>query len=347
MSALTQLFNLVIVNPLLNILVFIYSLIGNYGVAILIFTVLIKLVTLPFSVQQQKSMRNQQAVQPELAALQKKYAKDKEKLAQEQMKLYKEKGINPLGGCLPMLIPWPIFIAFYQSVQSVMSAQPEQFMQLSQHVLPALASQLPVNIHFLWLNLAKPDPFYILPALAVITTWVQQKMMTMPSTDPQAQSMNQTMGLMMPLFMGWITLTFVSGLAIYWVTFNIVGIIQQYFITGWGELGKMLPDAVLKVLPGAVPVVKSVAVEPVKKGAPKARRPMTAGDESITAPARRRSVTASDDVVTAPARRRRAPSAADDAIDGADGNDGSQAAPGAATTLPSRKSRLKKPKDNE
>jgi len=118
---LTELWNMVIVNPLLNSLVFIYGLVGNYGVAILIFTVLIKLFTLPFSMQQQKAMKAQAAVQPELQALQKKHGKDKQRYQQEMMKLYKERGINPLGGCLPMLIPWPIFLAFYQSVSSVMS----------------------------------------------------------------------------------------------------------------------------------------------------------------------------------------------------------------------------------
>lgn len=258
---ITELWNSVIVNPLLNVLVFIYSVVGNYGVAILILTILIKLVTLPFSMQQMKSLKAQQQLAPEVQALQKKYAKDRERLAQEQMKLYKEKGINPLGGCLPMLIPWPLFVAFYQVVSSVMSTQPEQFMDLAHRLLPSLAAVVPVSERFLWLNLSRPDPIYILPLLSVVTTWVQQKMMaTASGTDAQAQSMNQTMGIMMPLFMGWITLTFASGLALYWVMFNVVGIIQQYFTTGWGELGKRLPDSILKVLPGPVPVQKTAPV---------------------------------------------------------------------------------------
>jgi YidC/Oxa1 family membrane protein insertase len=258
----TDLWNLAIVNPMMNILVFIYSLVGNYGVAIIILTILLKLVTLPFSLQQTKSMKKQAEVAPELQALQKKYAKDKEKLSQEQMKLYKERGINPLGGCLPMLIPWPLFVAFYQSVNTVMSTQPEQFLELSKHLLPALAPVVPVGVQFLWLNLTKPDPLYILPALAVITTWLQQKMMAgmQAGGDGQAQSMNQTMSFMMPLFMGYITLSFASGLAIYWVLFNIIAIIQQYFIAGWGDLGKMLPPWFLKIFPGPKLAVATVAV---------------------------------------------------------------------------------------
>jgi len=286
---LTALWNLIIVNPLLNLLVFIYSIVGNYGVAILLFTVFIKVVTLPFSMQQQKAMKKQAAVAPELEVLKKKYGKDQQKYQQEMMKIYKERGINPLGGCLPMLIPWPIFVAFYQSVQSVMSTQPESFMQLSQHIMPALASQVPVRETFLWLNLARPDPLYILPVLAVATTWLQQKMMAMPSTDAQAQSMNQTMGIFMPLFMGYITMSFASGLAIYWVAFNIVGIIQQYFVTGWGELRKYIPAPILVKFPGPVPVaVAATSGQPAAKSLTRPRR--SVAEDAGSRPARRRSV---------------------------------------------------------
>ena len=268
---LTDVWNLLIVNPMVNILVFIYSVVGNYGVAILIFTVLIKLVTLPFTMQQQKAMRAQAGVAPKMEAIKKKYAKDPQKLQQAQLELYKTEGINPLSGCLPMLIPWPLFVAFYQSVQSVMTAQPEQFLQLSQHILPALANRVPVNEVFLWLNLSRPDPLFILPVLAGVTTWVQQQMMQMPSADAQSKSMNQTMGIFMPIFMGYITWSFASGLAVYWVAFNIIGIIQQYFITGWGELGKKLPAAILKVLPGPKNMQVAIAA-PVVEPEPKASK---------------------------------------------------------------------------
>jgi hypothetical protein len=227
-----------------------------------------------------------------------------------------------------MLIPWPLFVAFYQSVSSLMATQPEQFMSLSQHLLPALAKYVPVGEQFLWLNLARPDPLYILPLLAVVTTWIQQKMMVMSSTDPQAQSMNQTMGLMMPLFMGWITLSFAAGLAIYWVTFNIVGIIQQYFTTGWGELGKMIPDPILRVLPGPVPVQKTNP--PAPAAAPKrvARARLTTleiGDEGQPKKTTRRSASTAN-------------GNADEQTE--------QAAPSSATSLPSRKS-TRKPKTSK
>jgi hypothetical protein len=150
-------------------------------------------------------------------------------------------------------------------------------MQLSQHILPALAKHVPVNEVFLWLNLSRPDPLFILPVLAGVTTWIQQQMMQMPSSDAQSQSRNKTMGIFMPIFMGYITWSFASGLAVYWVAFNIIGIIQQYFITGWGELGKKLPAAVLKVLPGPknMPVVlPAPVVEPEAKANKRPSRDM-------------------------------------------------------------------------
>jgi YidC/Oxa1 family membrane protein insertase len=356
---LTDLWNLAIVNPMMNILVFIYSVVGNYGIAIIILTILLKLVTLPFSLQQTRSMKKQAELQPELQALQKKHGKDKEKLSQEQMKLYKERGINPLGGCLPMLIPWPLFLAFYQSVNTVMSTQPEQFLELSKHLLPALAASVPVGVQFLWLNLTKPDPLYILPALAVVTTWMQQKMTSgmQPGGDGQGAQMNQTMQLMMPLFMGYITLSFASGLAIYWVLFNVISIIQQYFVTGWGDLGKMLPAWFLKILPGPK-MAASVAVAAAassKSGATKSTSSKTtasvaSSSKSSSAAASKgqlsgprkpsrehRATILDDDAYSGTVSTRRRSSAVDPGPDAALSSDGQS-----ATALPAKKSRQKK-----
>jgi len=238
--------NTFVFDPMVNTLLYIYVVIKNYGLAIILFTLLVRLVTLPFYWQQQKAMKKQQDFMKskEWTETQKKYAKDKEKLAQEQMRLYREHGINPLGGCLPALIPWPVMIGLYQSITMVMGAQPEQLMDLAKHLysfLPALAAAIPVQPDFLGLNLAgMPDMAapvtLIVPALVLGSTWVQQKMMVMPSADPQAAQMNQSMQLMMPIFIGYISLSFPIGLSLYWIVFNIVGIIQQYFTSGWGNL---------------------------------------------------------------------------------------------------------------
>jgi YidC/Oxa1 family membrane protein insertase len=176
--------------------------------------------------------------------MQKKYAKDKERLSQEQMKLYREAGVNPLGGCLPALIPWPVMIALYQAVTMVMGVQPEQLMQLAKHLYPfapALAEAVPVRSDFFGLNLAaNPDlanpVTMIIPALVLLSTWVQQKMTPTPAADPSMQQTNQSMQMMMTVMIGMFSLQFPMGLSLYWIVFSVAGIIQQYFQTGWGNL---------------------------------------------------------------------------------------------------------------
>ncbi len=250
---LAPFWNTFVFDPMVNMLLFIYVIIRNYGVAIILFTLVIRLLTLPFYATQQKAMKKQQALMQskEWQEIQKKYAKDKEKLAQEQMRFYREAGVNPLGGCLPALIPWPILIGLYQSITMVMGAQPEQLMELSKHlynVSPELAKAVPVNPFFLGLNLAATPDFsapltLVIPALVLASTWVQQKMMTVPSADSQTAQMNQSMQLMMPLFIGYISLSFPIGLSLYWIVFNVVGIVQQYLQSGWGNLFKRPPLA--------------------------------------------------------------------------------------------------------
>jgi YidC/Oxa1 family membrane protein insertase len=256
MEFLTPLWNNVVINPMANLLLWIYtslaqfSIPGAYGIAIIAFTLLVRAVTLPFYAQQQKAMKKQQALMQgeEWKAIQKKYAKDREKLSQEQMKMYQKAGVNPLGGCLPALIPWPIMIGLYQSITTVMGAQPEQLMELSKHIyqfLPALAAAVPVQSDFLGMNLAgMPTGIgYVVPALVLVSTWVQQRMMVMPSADPQSAQMNQSMMVMMPLFIGYISLSFPVGLSLYWIVFNVVGIVQQYLTNGWGNLFQGTPWA--------------------------------------------------------------------------------------------------------
>ncbi|MGC8826264.1 MAG: YidC/Oxa1 family membrane protein insertase [Anaerolineae bacterium] len=223
--------------PMLNGLLLLYGALGqNFAAAIAVFTIIIRLLTLPLSLPQQRSAKKMQELQPKLQELQKKYKDDKEKLAQAQMELYREAGVNPLGGCLPLLIQFPIWIGLYQSIAQTLAAGPLQLLNLSNNIyksLPWLSSLVPVRNTFLWLDLGKPDPLYILPVLVVATTWFQQKVMSAPSSDPQSASMNQSMQVMFPLMLGFFSLQFPSGLALYFVVSNIVGIVIQYFTPGW------------------------------------------------------------------------------------------------------------------
>ena len=224
-----------IIRPMLNALLFLYYYLGqNFIVAIAALTLLLRLITSPLQIKQVRSSRDMAAVQPRLAELQKKYAGDKEKLVAEQQKLYKEAGVSPLGGCLPTLIQFPIWISLYQSINSLLADTPLELMNLGKNVYASFAAVteiIPLQSHFWWLNLAKPDPSpFILPVLVAGTMWLQQKMMTRTtaSADPQQASMNQTMQLMMPLMFGYFTTQFSSGLAIYFVISNVIGIVVQW-----------------------------------------------------------------------------------------------------------------------
>jgi len=239
----SQLWNTLIFEPMLNVLLFLYSLLGqNFGLSIIVFTVLVRVLTLPINLKQMRSAKASQALQPQLQELQKKYKNDREKLAEEQMKLYREAGVNPLGCLVPTLIQLPIWIGLYQSILHALGDNPLQLFNLARHIylqFPILSSLIPLNSRFLWLNLGRPDPIYVLPFLTVATMWVQQKMMASPSTDPQQQAMGQTMELMMPMMFGFITLQAASGLGLYFVATNVFGIILQYFVSGWGSLGTL------------------------------------------------------------------------------------------------------------
>lgn len=237
---MSQLWNLLL-QAMVNSLLFLYNALGhNFALSIAVFTVLVRLLTLPFTLPAQRSAKVQQELQPELEKIRKKY-KDKEKQTQATMELYKEKGINPAMGCLPMLLQLPIMFAFYQSIVKALANTPLQMVSLGKFASASLSHLVPLGSRFLWLDLGYPDPYYVLPILVVATTWLQQKMSTTSSTDPQAASMAQSMQLTMPLMFGFITMSLASGLAVYFVISNLVGIVTQYFISGGGSLS-LLPQ---------------------------------------------------------------------------------------------------------
>ena len=223
-----------ILNPMLNALLVLYQLLfHNFTLTILVFTVLIRLVTYPLTAQQQRSTRKLAELQQSDSwkKMQEKFGKDKEKMAQEQMKLYKEAGVSPFGSCLPMLIQFPVLIGLYQAINLAMAASPVQLLDLSKHIygfLPNVARLIPLQNQFAWLNLGLPDPIFILPLLVVATTWLQSRVMTPPTAgqDAQAAQMSQSMAITMPLMIGYMSLQFPSGLSIYWVVSNIVSIVQ-------------------------------------------------------------------------------------------------------------------------
>ncbi len=229
-----------IINPMINVLLWIYSLLGNFGFAIILFTILVRLITHPLTVQQLKGTQKMQDMQSskQWQDIQKKYKDNKQKMQEEQMKLYKEMGVNPMSSCLPTLIQFPIIIGLYQAIIQALAVTPIQMISLSRHIYPFLdaAKLLPVNNRFLWMDLNQPERAVIfgigIPILAIIvvvTTFAQSRLMTPPPTpgeQNQTAQMTQAMNLYMPLLMGYLALTFASGLSLYFVASNVVTILQ-------------------------------------------------------------------------------------------------------------------------
>jgi len=244
----------IIINPFTNVLLFIYKLVGsNFGIAIILFTILIRLVTHPLMASQIKSSTKMQEMQgsKEWQDIQKKHKGDKEKLAQEQMRIYKELGVNPLASCLPTLIQIPIIFGLYQSIVRALAASPLQLLILARSIWPVddLANLVPLNSKFLWMNLGQPERVYafgvgipLLAILVAITTYVQTKVTMVAPANPNDQSamMNKMMALYMPLLLGYFALTFASGLAIYFIAGNLIGI-AQYALLGRVNWYALLP----------------------------------------------------------------------------------------------------------
>lgn len=243
-----------IIQPFVNVLLFIYSLVGNVGIAIILFTLLIRLVTHPLMVKQIKGAQAMQSLQTDkrYIEMQQKYKGNKEMLAQEQMKLYKELGINPFASCLPLLIQFPIIIGLYQSLQIAVVTSPVELLNLSKNLYPGflnLSNLIPLNSQFLWMEMGLPErlPVFgigipVLAILVVITTYMQSKLMATPNPDPKSQSsmMSGMMNIYMPFLMGWMAFTLSSGLALYFVVSNLIGI-GQYAMLGKVNWSNLIP----------------------------------------------------------------------------------------------------------
>ena len=198
----------------------IFKLVNNYGFAIIIFTLLMKLLLLPLNLKQTRSMKEMQAIQPELQKLQKKYKNNPEKLNIETMKLYKIYKISPMAGCLPLLLQLPIIYGLFGALRD-----PAQWVFVG---VDASA----VSSSFLWIpNMGQPDPWYILPILCVVLTFITQKfMMTFQKNgDPAVESSQKMMLYIMPIFIGFAAMGMPAGVALYWVFQNIFTFIQQFF----------------------------------------------------------------------------------------------------------------------
>ncbi len=222
---------------------------GSWGWAIVAFTIIVKVVTLPLTLRQLSSAKATQQLQPRMRELQEKYGKDRQKLFEEQQKLYREMGVNPMSGCLPLLIQLPVLWALTYSLYAVAAAgqlKEANFLWIPDLSFPSLEVGLSwINQSFQANDWAKLVIYFSLPLLMLVTTLLQSKMAQAPRTpgmaeDPQARMTNQMM-LFMPIAFTWFMLGLPSGVTLYWTVSNILGVIQQYFVSGWGGLSDWFP----------------------------------------------------------------------------------------------------------
>ncbi len=191
--------------PLFWVLKFFYKFLGNYGLAIILLTIIVRVPFIPIMHKSQKSMKKLQKIQPMMAELKEKYKKDSQKMQKEMMSLYKKHKVNPVSGCLPMFLQVPIFIALYNVLLKAIELRGAPFV--------------------LWItDLAAKDPYYVFPIVMGITMVIQQKM-TPSAMDPKQAKMM----MMMPIVFTFLFLTFPAGLVLYWLINNLIGIIQQYY----------------------------------------------------------------------------------------------------------------------
>ncbi len=202
-----------LLNPIKNVLeyvvIFLYeNITTNYGLVIILLTLIVRVILTPLTISQTRSMAKMQKLQPQLKEMQKKYKEDKQKLQQETMEFYKKNKVNPLAGCLPLILQMPVFFALFQVLR-----------EPSQKVLDIVGD----NFNFLWMNLNERDPYYILVIVMVATMFLSTKMTT---TDP---SQTKIMYIM-PVVFGFISWQFPAGILVYWVTTNIWSIGQQWIV---------------------------------------------------------------------------------------------------------------------
>ena len=206
-----------LVDFVVHVLNAIYSVVGNYGIAIIIVTILMRIIVFPLTLKQEKSMKKMRELQPELEKIKEKYKDDPQEYQRKTAELYRESGVNPLGGCLPLLIQMPIFVALYWAFSG---------------------NAIPADAKFLWFTLKQPDrlfmigkfAFNLLPILNVGVTYIQQKIMTSATGGQENNQQMQTMMYMLPLMMLFIFYNMPSGVTLYYLVSGALSLVQQYFI---------------------------------------------------------------------------------------------------------------------
>lgn len=242
MEIFADIWNLIFIRPMVNSLIILYIFLGSsFGLSIISFTVFIRLIMFPLSMRQTKQMKAMSLIQPKIKAIQEKYKDDRQRISKETMSIYKQQGINPVGCLGPLIIQMPIFIGLYQALYITLPSSPENLTQLYDSIygfIPIINQAIPIDGKFLWLNLetivGSADLYTKIsfPILVAASTFLMQKTTATPAMDDRQKSTNRMMLWFMPLLLGYFTLSFPSGLALYWLISNVIGTIIQLLITG-------------------------------------------------------------------------------------------------------------------
>jgi YidC/Oxa1 family membrane protein insertase len=235
MGFIGEFFNLFLIDPMTNLFVMFTSLTGNAGYGVILLTLFIRFITFPLTLRQMHTGRMMALIGPRMQEINKKY-KDPRRRSEESMKLYREAGINPLGCFSGMLLQFPILIALYQVFSVAVGETPEALIKVSNRLYDwsLLREGMPLPADFLWLHLGRPDDLLIIPILVAATTYILQKMTVMPTTDERMRAQTSMMNLLMPFMFGYIALSLPSGLGLYYVLANLIGMVMQYAYVGGG-----------------------------------------------------------------------------------------------------------------
>ncbi|PKB66531.1 MAG: hypothetical protein BZY81_06960 [SAR202 cluster bacterium Io17-Chloro-G4] len=297
MEALDFVWTEFIIRPMLNTLMVLYVIsFSNMGVAIILFTLLVRLITLPLTVRQVRQMRAMSGLQPKLREIQQRYARDRSRISRETMQAYRDAGVSPIGCLGPLVVQMPILLGLFRVLIQTLFSDPDKLVGLSEKLYSWLGffpiyQAAPLSASFLGMDLAESPvgaTVVLVPVLVFVSSWVQQKMTMTPATDAKSQG-NQTMMLwMMPLLIAVFSFSFPTGLALYWIISNVVGVGIQYFITGWQPLFPLFPKAPEAAEPPQAPIDDAPSEERIRNGSTSDDRPNRRRSNRVSAERARR-----------------------------------------------------------
>lgn len=258
----SAIWNTILVNPIMNALVGFYQLTGSLGLAIILLTIFIRTVLIPVVLPSMKTMKKQRDLQPELEKIKEKYKNDRKKQAEMQMELFKKHGLNPASGCLTQIVMIIVLFALFGVIRRF--TQAADISEINTHIyfeFLKLASTQQIDTSFLWMDLSRPDPFFVLALLSGLLQLIQSKM-TMPyveagekaakktpdKKDDIAYNMQEQMLYTMPIMNVVIGVTLPAGVVLYILTTTVFSLVQTYFVSGLGGLKPWLIKLGLKNL---------------------------------------------------------------------------------------------------